>query len=46
MVGKIYTYQNQLLSGALAGGNAVNSGVLATLPQASGSGLAHLQKED
>jgi hypothetical protein len=45
MVGKIYTYQNQLLSGALAGGNAVNSGVLATLPQASGFGLATIKRK-
>ena len=45
-LGKFTPIQNQFLSGALACGNAVNSGVLATLPQASGSGLAHNQKKD
>ena len=34
-----------LLSGALAGGNAVNV-VLATLPETSGPGLAHNQKKN
>ena len=31
--------------GALAGGNTVNSGVLAMLPQASGSGLAIVKRK-
>ncbi|MCX2742153.1 hypothetical protein, partial [Pontibacter anaerobius] len=36
---------NSFSSGALAGGNAVNGGLLATLPEASGSGLATIKRK-
>lgn len=41
-LGSFTPFKNQFLSGALAGGNTVNSGVLAMLPQASGSGAGQV----